>query len=125
MPIARKTDIPEDFLKQMKSNMTMQSNPIPEPALSQDKLTPAGLSKTAESLLPSAPLQTAAEKKEKYADVMNIRLSKGRRNEIKTFCTSCGITITQYIETSFEFLAKEVADGNLVISKGGITKISK
>ena len=42
------------------------------------------------------------DKKEKYADVLNIRLSKGRRNEIKAFCTSNGVTVTQYIESSFE-----------------------
>ena len=40
------------------------------------------------------------------------------------FCTNCGVTVTQYIESSFEYLAKEVAAGNIVISKGGITKIS-
>lgn len=54
---------------------------------------------------------------------MNIRLSKGRRNEIKTFCSSCGISVTQYIESSFEYLAEEVAAGRIVISKGGIKKV--
>ncbi len=63
------------------------------------------------------------EKISKYADVMNIRLSKGRREEIKKFCTNCGVTITQYIESSFEFLSKEVSTGKIVISKGGITKV--
>ena len=68
---------------------------------------------------------SAPERKEKYADVMNIRLSKGRRNEIKAFCTNCGVTVTQYIESSFEFFAREVAAGNIVISKGGISKVEK
>ena len=71
----------------------------------------------------AAPAKTSSVK-DKYADVMNVRLSKGRRNEIKAFCTNCGVTVTQYIESSFEYLAKEVAAGNIVISKGGITKIS-
>ena len=61
-------------------------------------------------------------KTDKYADVMNIRLSKGRRNEIKAFCSSNGVTVTQYIESSFEFLSREVAAGNISLSKGGITK---
>ena len=69
------------------------------------------------------PVESAP--KDKYADVMNIRLSKGRRNEIKAFCTNNGVTITQYIESSFEFFAREVAAGNISISKGGITKIAK
>ena len=72
------------------------------------------------------PLQHAhGPAKDKYADVMNIRLSKGRRNEIKAFCTNCGVTVTQYIESSFEFFAREVAAGNIVISKGGITKVTQ
>ena len=65
---------------------------------------------------------TLTPKTDKYADVMNIRLSKGRRNEIKAFCSSNGVTVTQFIESSYEFLAREVAAGNISISKGGISK---
>ena len=76
---------------------------------------------------PPKAFETAATnaipvKTDKYADVMNIRLSKGRRNEIKAFCSSNGVTVTQYIESSFEFLSREVAAGNISLSKGGITK---
>ena len=121
MPIAKKKDIkkdiPEEFLNQMKSNLsrsvTTVEEEIPEPEVQpviQQKETPVALA--------------AKPVKDKYADVMNVRLSKGRRNEIKAFCTNCGVTVTQYIESSFEYLAKEVAAGNIVISKGGITKIS-
>ena len=67
--------------------------------------------------------QKESSKKGKYADVMNVRLSNGRRDEIKRFCTNCGVTVTQYIESSFEFLAKEVAAGHIVISRGGISKV--
>ena len=123
MPIAKKKDIKKDipleFLNQMKSNLSKtvttveeeSPEPVAQPVIQQN----------------TAPLAAAAKPalvKDKYADVMNVRLSKGRRNEIKAFCTNCGVTVTQYIESSFEFLAKEVAAGNIVISKGGITKIS-
>lgn len=123
MPIAKKKDIkkdiPQEFLNQMKSNLSRsvttveEENPEPEvqPVIQQNEA-------------PVALVAKPAQVKDKYADVMNVRLSKGRRNEIKAFCTNCGVTVTQYIESSFEFLAKEVAAGNIVISKGGITKIS-
>ena len=140
MPIAKKKDIPQDFLNQMKSNLKKS----PEPVIEEVKETPV-IQKTAATVTEPSPVvntsveapkpvqevQTPSFKpvesapKDKYADVMNIRLSKGRRNEIKAFCTNNGVTITQYIESSFEFFAREVAAGNISISKGGITKIAK
>ncbi len=123
MPIAKKKDIKKDipleFINQMKSNLsktvTSVEEEIPEP-----EVQPVIQQKEAPVALTAKP----APVKDKYADVMNVRLSKGRRNEIKAFCTNCGVTVTQYIESSFEYLAKEVAAGNIVISKGGITKIA-
>ena len=140
MPIAKKKDIPQDFLNQMKSNLKKSPDPVIEevkeaPVVQKttvpvQEATPAvtttyEAAKTVQEVqTPSfKPVETAP--KDKYADVMNIRLSKGRRNEIKAFCTSNGVTITQYIESSFEFFAREVAAGNISISKGGITKIAK
>ena len=141
MPIARKKesprDIPQDFLNQMKSNLKKS----PEPVIEEVKEAPV-VQKTAVPVQEERPTITATYEaakavqvpsvkpvenapKDKYADVMNIRLSKGRRNEIKAFCTNNGVTITQYIESSFEFFAREVAEGNISISKGGITKIAK
>ena len=140
MPIAKKKDIPQDFLNQMKSNLKKS----PEPVIEEVKETPV-IQKTAATVTEPSPVvntsveapkpvqevQTPSFKpvesapKDKYADVMNIRLSKGRRNEIKAFCTNCGVTVTQYIESSFEFFAREVAAGNIVISKGGISKVEK
>ena len=144
MPIARKKesprDIPQDFLNQMKSNLKKS----PEPVIEEVKETPV-IRKASAPVVESAPVVTTTTEtpkpvqevqtpsfkpvesapKDKYADVMNIRLSKGRRNEIKAFCTNNGVTITQYIESSFEFFAREVAAGNISISKGGITKIAK
>ena len=112
--------IPEEFLNQMKSNLSKTVTPveeeIPEPEVEKPVVQP--------KVAPVASVAKPAPVKDKYADVMNVRLSKGRRNEIKAFCTNCGVTVTQYIESSFEYLAKEVAAGNIVISKGGITKIS-
>lgn len=98
MPIATKK-IPQEFLNQIKTNLTKT-----------EKTAATSVSKT-----------SAEPKKGKYADVMNIRLSEGRRDEIKKFCTNCGVSITQYIESSFEYLSKEVAAGRIVISKGGIS----
>ena len=133
MPIARKIDkdIPKDFLNQMKTNLkkttvAVEEEPpvqasratvVPEPVegLQQKSSQPPKAFET-------TPVSTLAPKTDKYADVMNIRLSKGRRNEIKAFCSSNGVTVTQYIESSFEFLSREVAAGNISLSKGGITK---
>ena len=119
MPIAKKKDIPQEFLNQMKSNLS-KAVTTDEEELQTTEVKPVQQQKE-----PAAVAATKTSSvKEKYADVMNIRLSKGRRNEIKAFCTNCGVTVTQYIESSFEYLAKEVAAGNIVISKGGITKLS-
>ena len=149
MPIARKKesnrDIPQDFLNQMKSNLKKTPDPVVEevedvketPVIQNteapvQKSTPAvTASFEAAKIVQEEPSQTPSFRpvetapKDKYADVMNIRLSKGRRNEIKAFCTNNGVTITQYIESSFEFFAREVAAGNISISKGGISKIAK
>lgn len=137
MPIAKKMDIPQDFLNQMKSNLKKSPDPViedvKETPVIQKTVSPVQQSAPAEIKSYEAPKSVLAEQtptakpvesapKEKYADVMNIRLSKGRRNEIKAFCTNNGVTITQYIESSFEFFSREVAAGNISISKGGITK---
>ena len=121
MPIAKKKDIPQEFLNQMKSNLSKTAAPVEE-EIPEPEVKPVMQKKETPVLTVTKPVQTPV--KDKYADVMNVRLSKGRRNEIKAFCTNCGVTVTQYIESSFEYLAKEVAAGNIVISKGGITKIS-
>ena len=150
MPIARKIDkdIPKDFLNQMKTNLTkttvvveeeppMQASratvvpEVPEHVeglqSSTNVQTSRGPSTGSGTPIPpkafeTAPVSGLSPKTDKYADVMNIRLSKGRRNEIKAFCSSNGVTVTQYIESSFEFLSREVAAGNISLSKGGITK---
>ena len=130
MPIAKKKDkdIPQDFLNQMKANLKKAPEPVVEEVTENLVITTP-----VREVYSEEPVQvpvttketTVPERKEKYAYVMNIRLSKGRRNEIKAFCTNCGVTVTQYIESSFEFFAREVAAGNIVISKGGISKVEK
>ena len=92
MPIATKK-IPQEFLNQIKTNLTKTEKTEEAPA----KPAATSVSKT-----------SAEPKKGKYADVMNIRLSEGRRDEIKKFCTNCGVSITQYIESSFEYLSKHI-----------------
>lgn len=129
MPIAKKKDIPQDFLNQMKSNLTKTDSSVAEEKVEVQvtESTPAvkDIVRESASLKNNLDVTPAETKKEKYADVLNIRLSKGRRNEIKAFCTNNGVTVTQYIESSFEFFAKEVAAGNIIISKGGITKVGQ
>lgn len=122
MPIAKK-NIPQDFLEQMKTNLTINTD---EENIKQKESNSSVIPNTAETnpiVSQASVQQKESSKKGKYADVMNVRLSNGRRDEIKRFCTNCGVTVTQYIESSFEFLAKEVAAGHIVISKGGISKV--
>ena len=144
-------DIPKDFLNQMKTNLKKspvvieeeppvqatvlrqaqepQASVVPE-ALEGPQSPTSTMQTTRGPSTGSGTTVTAGTpianilpvKTDKYADVMNIRLSKGRRNEIKAFCSSNGVTVTQYIESSFEFLSREVAAGNISLSKGGITK---
>ncbi|MBO4628373.1 MAG: hypothetical protein J5687_00330 [Treponema sp.] len=137
MPIARKIDKDtlKDFSSQMKTNFTKtttvveeeppvlrqaqqpQTVAVPEPVEGQQQI-----STQPPKAFETTPASALTPKTDKYADVMNIRLSKGRRNEIKAFCSSNGVTVTQFIESSYEFLAREVAAGNISISKGGISK---
>ena len=137
MPIARKIDKDtlKDFSSQMKTNFTKtatvveeeppvlrqaqqpQTVAVPEPVEGQQQI-----STQPPKAFETAPASALTPKTDKYADVMNIRLSKGRRNEIKAFCSSNGVTVTQFIESSYEFIAREVAAGNISISKGGISK---
>lgn len=124
MPIAKK-NIPQDFLDQMKSNLSKEPK-VEQTTFSYESVkTPQSFQRTpvnSENKTVTNVTEDSSQKKEKYADVLNIRLSKGRRNEIKAFCSNCGVSITQYIESSFEFLSDEVAAGNIIISKGGIKK---
>lgn len=124
MPIAKK-NIPQDFLDQMKSNLSKEPK-VEQTTFSYESVkTPQSFQRTpvnSENKTVTNVSEDSSQKKEKYADVLNIRLSKGRRNEIKAFCSNCGVSITQYIESSFEFLSDEVAAGNIIISKGGIKK---
>ena len=140
MPIAHKNEVPQDFLEQMRNNLKKESDNQTvtsqeavssaatvitgqQPSVIKTTDTPQKAQTNINAATEQKNVVSSEEKKEKYADVMNIRLSKGRRNEIKTFCSGCGISITQYIESSFEFLSKEVAAGRIVISKGGITRV--
>ena len=136
MPIARKIDkdIPKDFLNQMKTNLKKTTVAVEEESQVVAKSAPVTTTPAAAAprafeaeeirkpATDTAPASALTPKTDKYADVMNIRLSKGRRNEIKAFCSSNGVTVTQFIESSYEFLAREAAAGNISISKGGISK---
>lgn len=123
MPIAHKTAVPQDFLDQMRTNLTKRPDDSIQNEAQKDILPKKEHDEKKADENPSVKASAEKARKSKYADVMNIRLSEGRRDEIKKFCTNCGVTVTQYIESSFEFLSREVAAGNIVISKGGITKV--
>lgn len=125
MPIAKKKDIPEDFLNQMKTNLSKPQNDTIEPSVKEQNTQTQQINFSMDNIINSSSEKSTEGKKEKYADVMNVRLSKGRRNEIKAFCTKYGVTVTQYIESSFEFFSREVSAGNIIISKGGISKVEK
>ena len=81
MPIAKK-NIPQDFLEQMKTNLTINTDEINE----QKESNSSVISNSAETkpiISPASVQQKESSKKGKYADVMNVRLSNGRRDEIK------------------------------------------
>ena len=137
MPIARKIDKDtlKDFSSQMKTNFTKttvaveeeppvvtKAAPVVTPSPSNQTPKAFETVETQRTVVETPSVAAAPIKTDKYADVMNIRLSKGRRNEIKAFCSKNGVTVTQYIESSFEFLSREVAAGNIMLSKGGISK---
>ena len=79
MPIAKKKDIKQDirqeFLNQMKSNLSKTVTAVEED-IPESEEQPVVLQKEA----PVAAVAKPATVKDKYADVMNVRLSKGRRN---------------------------------------------
>ena len=117
MSMAKK-NIPQDFLEQVKTNLTI-SETTSVSVESNNHMETDTVSKITQTIQ-----TTQNSKKGKYADAINVRLSNGRRDEIKRFYTNCGVTATQYIESSFEFLAKEIAVCHIVISIGEISKVN-
>ena len=62
----------------------------------------------------------ADESDKKYSDTVIARLSKGKRNEFKSFFSQYGITMNSGIEMSIEYVMRQVRAGEATISKGGI-----
>lgn len=60
------------------------------------------------------------EKTPKYSDTVIARLSKGKRNEFKSFFSKYGITMNSGIEMCIEYVLDQVNSGILKISKAGI-----
>lgn len=58
----------------------------------------------------------------RYADCVNLRLSKGKRSEFKKFFTQCEISMNQGFEAAVDFLIEEVKAGRVRISKSGISR---
>lgn len=112
MPLAKKTTVtvlPGELEAQIRSNF------------SRDEGSPVTV---------DAPLSEPkpAEKESlrgRYADSVNLRLSSGKRNEFKMFFTRCEISMNQGFEAAVDYLIREVKEGRVKVSKGGITRISE
>lgn len=76
----------------------------------------------------AAPEQTAASETEPQksskpkgnADAVLVRLSRGKRNEFKSFFSEHGLDMTSGFEMCVEFAMELVRDGKIRISKAGI-----
>lgn len=60
------------------------------------------------------------EKKDKYADSLVIQLPKGEKAKVKSFCALHGISLTDFVYYSMEYIIAETEQGNKTVSKYGI-----
>ncbi len=66
------------------------------------------------------------QKEEKsYSDNINLRLPKGERKRLKSFCADHDISMTQFIVFAIDYLESRVEDGNATVSKMGVKDSSK
>lgn len=109
MPLARKTTtsvLPEELTAQITNNFKKES----EQTVVEEKII-----KT----------ETVKDSKSKYADVVNLRLTSGKRNEFKKFFTDCEISMNQGFEMAVDYLQREVKLGHIKVSKSGIAKVDE
>lgn len=110
MPLAKKTSsLPSDFLDQMVRNFEVEKKEPP---------------KDISSDTPSPDMNARNGKQSRYSDVVNLSLSHGKRMVFKAFFAQHDLNMTAGFEMAVDFLMKEVAAGNLALSKSGVDKIS-
>ena len=68
---------------------------------------------------------TPAEKGKRTDDLVQLKFSKGKRAEAKSFFSSYDLKMNQGFEMAYEFLKQEVNAGNVKISKSGFQRIKK
>ncbi len=65
------------------------------------------------------------EKGKRTDDLVQLKFSKGKRAEAKSFFSSYDLKMNQGFEMAYEFLKQEVNAGNVKISKSGFQRIKK
>lgn len=63
------------------------------------------------------------KKKLEYDDNFNLRLPTGERNRLKSFCAERGVSMTQFILFSIEYLQESILEGRCSVSKMGIRNL--
>lgn len=131
MPLARKTPhgtaenssqtLPEALRKQISGNFAKDVSFSKTDAVNQSS---RGLDISGgEGNTGKAEKQDKAESKSaRYADVVNVRLSSGKRSEFKKFFTECEISMNQGFEMAVDYVVREAAAGRISVSKSGIIK---
>lgn len=66
-----------------------------------------------------------AEKGKRTDDLVQLKFSKGKRAEAKSFFSSYDLKMNQGFEMAYEFLKEEVNAGNVKISKSGFQRLKK
>ncbi len=67
-----------------------------------------------------------SQKEEKsYSDNINLRLPRGERKRLKSFCADHDISMTQFIVFAIDYLESRVEDGNATVSKMGVKDVEK
>lgn len=67
--------------------------------------------------------QDAAKKaKRDYGNMVNLRLTTGKRGEFKAFFSGCEISMNQGFEMAVDYVIQEAKAGRISVSRGGIQK---
>lgn len=105
MPLARKTEpqqsLPDALKKQISDNFKKES---------------------AEEEVKREEKTDGRKTKRDYGNVVNLRLTSGKRSEIKAFFSGCEISMNQGFEMAADYVIQEAKAGRIHISKSGIQK---
>ena len=111
MPLIKNTaELSEDTMRQLEGarNIHPITPSAPPPAVQEKKAA------VAETEPPKS------SKPKGNADAVLVRLSRGKRNEFKSFFSEHGLDMTSGFEMCVEFAMELVRDGKIRISKAGI-----